>query len=54
VSAFAEPARAADVTSVVTIGRVLFTEYSFAFEVTSVLILAAMVGAVVLAKREIR
>jgi NADH-quinone oxidoreductase subunit J len=39
-------------TSVAAIGRVLFTEYAFAFEVTSVLILVAMVGAVVLAHRE--
>jgi NADH-quinone oxidoreductase subunit J len=34
------------------LGRVLFTDYAFAFEVTSVLILAAMLGAVVLARRE--
>ncbi len=38
--------------SVAAIGRVLFTEYAFAFEVTSVLILVAMVGAVVLARKE--
>ena len=30
----------------------LFTDYAFAFEVTSILILVAMVGAVVLARRE--
>jgi NADH:ubiquinone oxidoreductase subunit 6 (subunit J) len=42
-----------DLTSVRQIGRVLFIDYGFAFEVTSVLILVAMVGAVVLAKREI-
>jgi len=42
----------AAVSSVATIGRLLFTDYAFAFEVTSVLILAAMVGAVVLARRE--
>ena len=30
------------------LGRVLFTDYMFAFEVTSILIIAAMVGAVVL------
>ncbi len=42
------------VTSVGAIGRLLFTEYSFAFEVTSVLILVAMVGAVVLARRDVR
>jgi NADH-quinone oxidoreductase subunit J len=40
------------VSDVRTIGRVLFTEYAFAFEVTSILILVAMVGAVVLARRE--
>jgi NADH-quinone oxidoreductase subunit J len=42
------------VTSVSAIGRLLFTEYAFAFEVTSVLILVAMVGAVLLARREER
>jgi len=40
------------VTSVAAIGRLLFTEYAFAFEVTSILILVAMVGAVVLARKE--
>jgi NADH:ubiquinone oxidoreductase subunit 6 (subunit J) len=30
---------------------VLFTDYMFAFEVTSILILIAMVGAVVLARK---
>ena len=40
------------VSSVSAIGRLLFTDYAFPFEVTSVLILVAMVGAVVLAKRE--
>jgi NADH-quinone oxidoreductase subunit J len=40
------------VGSVRELGRVLFSEYSFAFEATSVLILVAMVGAVVLARRE--
>jgi len=40
------------VSSVRTIGRVLFTDYGFAFEVTSILILVAMVGAVLLARRE--
>jgi NADH-quinone oxidoreductase subunit J len=42
----------ASVTSVGAIGRLLFTEYAFAFEVTSILILVAMVGAVVLARRD--
>jgi len=36
-------------SSVRLLGRVLFTDYMFAFEVTSILIIAAMVGAVVLA-----
>jgi NADH-quinone oxidoreductase subunit J len=40
------------VTSVAEIGRALFADYGFAFEVTSILILVAMVGAVVLARRE--
>ena len=40
------------VTSVASIGRALFTDYAFQFEVTSILILVAMVGAVVLARRE--
>jgi len=35
------------------IGRVLFTDYVLAFEVSSLLLLAAMVGAVVLVKRRI-
>jgi NADH-quinone oxidoreductase subunit J len=40
------------VSSVRELGRVLFTDYMFAFEATSILILVAMVGAVVLARRE--
>ena len=44
----------AAVSSVRTIGRLLFSRYAFAFEVTSILILVAMVGAVVLARREER
>ena len=44
---------AAMVSSVRVIGRTLFTEYAFAFEVTSILILVAMIGAVVLAKRKV-
>src|SRR5215471_18004883 len=34
-----------------TIGRVLFTQYLFPFELTSVLLLAAMVGVLLLARR---
>jgi NADH-quinone oxidoreductase subunit J len=40
------------VSSVREVGRVLFTDYMFAFEATSILILVAMVGAVVLARQE--
>ena len=39
------------ISSVATLGEVLFTRYMFAFEVTSILIIAAMVGAVVLARK---
>jgi NADH-quinone oxidoreductase subunit J len=42
---------AAAISSVRSVGRVLFTDYMFAFEATSILILVAMVGAVVLAAR---
>jgi NADH-quinone oxidoreductase subunit J len=41
------------VESVRAIGQVLYTDYAFAFEVTSILIIVAMVGAVVLAKRHV-
>ena len=37
--------------SVETIGRLLFTDYLFPFELTSVLLLAAMVGVLLLARR---
>ena len=40
------------ISSVAELGRVLFTDYMFAFEVTSILIIIAMVGAVVLARRQ--
>jgi NADH-quinone oxidoreductase subunit J len=46
------PEHAESVSSVANIGRVLFTQHAFAFEVTSVLIHVAMVGAVVLARKE--
>ena len=38
--------------TVYDIGLRLFREYAFAFEVTSVLILVAMVGAIILARKE--
>ncbi len=46
-------AAAGDISSVRAIGQVLFTDYALAFEVTSLLILVAMLGAVVLAKRQV-
>jgi NADH-quinone oxidoreductase subunit J len=42
----------ASVSSVSVIGKSLFTDYAFPFEVTSILILVAMVGSVVLARRD--
>jgi NADH-quinone oxidoreductase subunit J len=39
-------------TSVYAIGMRLFQHYAFAFEATSILILVAMVGAVIIARRE--
>ena len=45
-------ADATAVNSVADMGRALFTRHTFAFEATSILILVAMIGAVVLARRE--
>jgi NADH:ubiquinone oxidoreductase subunit 6 (subunit J) len=39
--------------SVADIGRTLFTNYAFAFEATSVLILVAMIGSITLAGRHL-
>ena len=39
------------ISDVTTLGNRLFTHYMFAFEVTSILIIVAMVGAVVLARK---
>jgi NADH-quinone oxidoreductase subunit J len=47
-------AQAQAVGSVTEIGTALFTKHVFAFEATSILILVAMVGAVVLARKETR
>ncbi|MGE5246750.1 MAG: NADH-quinone oxidoreductase subunit J [Verrucomicrobiota bacterium] len=44
---------AAGVGTVEAVGRALFTDYLLAFEVTSVLILAAVIGAIALAKKKI-
>ena len=41
----------ADHLTIAVMGRKLFTDYMFAFEVTSILIIASMVGAVVLARK---
>jgi NADH-quinone oxidoreductase subunit J len=49
--AIGNPADAAEVSSVRAIGRVMFTDYVFAFEATSILILVALVGAILLASR---
>ena len=40
------------VTSMAALGRSLYTTYAFPFEVTSILILVAMLGAVMMARRE--
>jgi NADH-quinone oxidoreductase subunit J len=45
------PATATEISSVAAIGTQLFTAHAFAFEVTSILILVSMVGAVVIAGR---
>ena len=51
-TSFGQDAEALGVSSVARIGQVLFTQHAFAFEATSILILVAMVGAIVLARRE--
>ncbi|MDH5468634.1 MAG: NADH-quinone oxidoreductase subunit J [Candidatus Aminicenantes bacterium] len=38
----------------VSLGRLLFTKYLYPFEITSILIIAALVGAIVLVKRKER
>jgi NADH-quinone oxidoreductase subunit J len=43
---------AADAGSVEAVGRALFTDYLLAFELTSVLLLAAVIGAIALAKKK--
>jgi NADH-quinone oxidoreductase subunit J len=45
------PAAVAPPGGVDAIGRLLFTDYLFPFEITSLLLLAALVGALTLAKR---
>jgi NADH-quinone oxidoreductase subunit J len=48
-----EMTRATDIGTVEAIGRVLFTQFLFPFEITSLLLTAAIVGAVVLAKKNL-
>ena len=43
--------QSADRLTIAVMGKTLFTDYMFAFEVTSILIIAAMVGAVVLSRK---
>ena len=49
---FAQDEAAKSVSSVARIGVDLFTRHAFAFEATSILILVAMIGAVVIARKE--
>jgi NADH-quinone oxidoreductase subunit J len=49
---FNQGSTAASVSSVAMIGNGIFTRHAFAFEATSILILVAMIGSVVLARRE--
>jgi len=49
---FSNDANARSISSVALIGQQLFTVHAFAFEVTSILILVSMVGAVVIARKE--
>ena len=48
-----EMTRATEIGTVEAIGRVLFTRFLFPFEVTSLLLTAAIVGAIVLAKKNL-
>jgi NADH-quinone oxidoreductase subunit J len=52
LSPFGQDSAEQPVSSVARIGAGLFRDHVFAFEATSILILVAMVGAVVLARRE--
>jgi len=46
-----DPGAVSAISSVARIGSALYTSHAFAFEVTSILILVSMVGAVVIARR---
>jgi NADH-quinone oxidoreductase subunit J len=47
-------AGASQIGMVKTLGVVLFKDFLFPFEIASVLLLAAMVGAIMLGKKEIK
>jgi len=47
-----DPGTVSAISSVAKIGTQLFTTHAFAFEVTSILILVSMVGAVVIERKE--
>ena len=53
-SAAAEPAAESVNTTTYKIGELLFNEYLLPFEVTSLILLAALIGVIVLVKREIQ
>ncbi|MBI4418422.1 MAG: NADH-quinone oxidoreductase subunit J [Ignavibacteriales bacterium] len=46
-------ARAEELGSVESIGKALFTDFLFPFEVTSIVLIVAIVGAVILAKKKL-
>lgn len=50
--AFSLPGGVLEKSSPTDLGRVLFTKYLYPFEITSILIIAAIVGAIVLVKRK--
>ena len=53
-TAFGEPAPASALEpSTQLVGKVLFSEYMLPFEIASILLLVAMIGAVVMAKKKI-
>jgi NADH-quinone oxidoreductase subunit J len=45
---------ASQIGTVKNLGKVLFSEFLFPFEIASILLLAAMVGAIMIGKREIK
>jgi len=52
-SALQQSPNAVEIGTVEYIGKVLFTKFLFPFEITSLLLLAAIVGAVILAKKKL-